>query len=155
MSRQVISRVGSTAPGSGGQDNQIHHHNNHPPHPSRHISSTTLFMDNNGKNPLSPIYQDEYGEEKQNVAHASRPISTVVLNQSHSFKQPPNSTDPDMELEQPFEVDEEMTHGDISWRVYWSYFSSGSSCCAIIVLIVAGILTQVVFTATDFWLQFW
>lgn len=129
--------------------------------PSHHISTTSLMMENTGKNPGGSSYGPEYYKEDKlngrNVTPPPHPLSILTTGNdaNNAAKQPPTL---DLELDSehgPLEDEEELASGDISWRVYWAYLSSGSSCTALLVLVFAAITTQIVFTATDFWLQFW
>ena len=45
--------------------------------------------------------------------------------------------------------------GNVKWRTYWEYFHAGSTCCTIFLVIFSNVLTQALFTGSDFWLQIW
>jgi len=51
--------------------------------------------------------------------------------------------------------DEFTTSGDIGLSLYWKYISAGASCFGLLLLLASNILTQFLFTGSDYWLQYW
>ena len=51
--------------------------------------------------------------------------------------------------------DESKSSGNISLGLYWKYIRAGSNCCSLSTLVLTNILTQIFFTGSDYWLQFW
>lgn len=45
--------------------------------------------------------------------------------------------------------------GSVKAGVYLEYFLAGGGWCLLITLFVANIITQVLFSGTDYWLSYW
>lgn len=123
--------------------------------PSRHVSSATLVLDSNPKSPHGPTHQEiiPYGEGNKNSRSATIIPTTTNVNNLASKQPPTPEANPDQE--EPTPVDEELAIGHLNSKLYWSYFSAGSSCTALFILIASQLACQVIFTCTDLWLQFW
>ena len=52
-------------------------------------------------------------------------------------------------------VEEERTKGVVSSRVYWEYFRAGGGVLSFILLAASCIVTQVLYSGTDYWLTLW
>ncbi|ODM94173.1 hypothetical protein Ocin01_12506 [Orchesella cincta] len=50
---------------------------------------------------------------------------------------------------------EKMAAGSVSWRTYWKYFRLGNSYTAMISVFCGFIFSQLLYSATDWWLAFW
>jgi hypothetical protein len=55
----------------------------------------------------------------------------------------------------PKEQDEQRSTGDLTFGLYWKYIRAGSSLFALTVLFFSNILVQVLFSGTDYFLQYW
>ncbi|XP_042894914.1 ATP-binding cassette sub-family C member 4-like isoform X1 [Parasteatoda tepidariorum] len=51
--------------------------------------------------------------------------------------------------------EELKTSGAVTFKVYKEYIKSGAGCCMRIILLLAYIITQVIFNGSDFWLTAW
>ncbi|KAK3863657.1 hypothetical protein Pcinc_030600 [Petrolisthes cinctipes] len=50
---------------------------------------------------------------------------------------------------------EMRSHGTVKNKVYMQYLRAGSGWCVIIILIILNVLTQILFSGTDYWLSYW
>ncbi|CAL8080013.1 unnamed protein product [Orchesella dallaii] len=50
---------------------------------------------------------------------------------------------------------EKMAAGSVSWRTYWKYFRLGNSYTAMITVFIGFIFSQLLYSATDWWLAYW
>ncbi|KAK4317272.1 hypothetical protein Pmani_011632 [Petrolisthes manimaculis] len=50
---------------------------------------------------------------------------------------------------------EMRSHGTVKSKVYMQYLRAGSGWCVIIILIILNVLTQILFSGTDYWLSYW
>jgi len=57
--------------------------------------------------------------------------------------------------EEPIEVAETRSSGNISLTVYSSYFSAGGNVCKISFLLFMCIFTQVLASGGDYWITYW
>lgn len=57
--------------------------------------------------------------------------------------------------EEPIEVAETRSSGNISLTVYSSYFSAGGNVCKISFLLFMCVFTQVLASGGDYWITFW
>lgn len=57
--------------------------------------------------------------------------------------------------EEPIEVAETRSSGNISLVVYSSYFSAGGSVCKISFLLFMCVFTQVLASGGDYWITYW
>lgn len=57
--------------------------------------------------------------------------------------------------EEPIEVAEMRSSGDISLTVYSSYFSAGGNVCKITFLLLMCVFTQVLASGGDYWITYW
>jgi len=55
----------------------------------------------------------------------------------------------------PKAVEESKSSGQVPLSVYWAYFRSGSNPCVLIFLLTTSIITQILFTGCDYWLNIW
>jgi len=55
----------------------------------------------------------------------------------------------------PKVVEEARASGNVKLSLYWKYFQAGSNCCTFSFLIFTNIVTQILFTGSDWWLNFW
>lgn len=58
-------------------------------------------------------------------------------------------------LQQPMNADELRSVGDIGLSLYWKYIRAGSNCCSLLFIIILNLVTQFLFTGSDYWLQYW
>jgi ABC-type sulfate/molybdate transport systems ATPase subunit len=107
--------------------------------------STPSVIDNN---PKMPIHTTDYFEKQDDVigdGHDGKVISgdaaAVFLGVVTTKEQP--------------EEEEELVVGGLEWGLYWSYLSAGSSLLAMISVFAIAVVTQICFTSSDLWLQFW
>ena len=52
-------------------------------------------------------------------------------------------------------AEEDRTKGAVSGRIYWDYFRAGGGALSFILLAASCIVTQVLFSGTDYWLTLW
>nr|WEU39104.1 NIES ABC protein [Daphnia magna] len=57
--------------------------------------------------------------------------------------------------EKPTFAEESRSSGSVSPKVYWEYFRSGGSCMSLFTMTVTCIITQVLFSGSDYWLTLW
>jgi ATP-binding cassette subfamily C (CFTR/MRP) protein 4 len=57
--------------------------------------------------------------------------------------------------EEPIEIAETRSSGNISLTVYSSYFSAGGNICKITFLLFMCVFTQVLASGGDYWITFW
>lgn len=57
--------------------------------------------------------------------------------------------------EEPIEVAETRSSGNISLTVYSSYFSSGGTVCKVSFLLFMCVFTQVLASGGDYWITYW
>lgn len=57
--------------------------------------------------------------------------------------------------ENPVQVAESRSSGNVSQIVYSSYFSAGGSCCTILFFILMCVATQILTSGSDYWITFW
>lgn len=57
--------------------------------------------------------------------------------------------------EEPIEVAETRSSGDISLTVYSSYFSAGGNVCKITFLLLMCVFTQALASGGDYWITYW
>lgn len=50
---------------------------------------------------------------------------------------------------------EEQVDGNIPWRAFWKYFSSGTSVLGVILMIFVALLSQVITNSTDYFVNYW
>lgn len=51
--------------------------------------------------------------------------------------------------------DEMRSSGNIGWSLYWKYIRAGASYFGLLLLLVSNILVQILFSGSDYWLQYW
>lgn len=66
-----------------------------------------------------------------------------------------SSTNKNKYKEESKKNDEIRSSGNVSNSIYLSYFSAGGSTCKIILFFMMFVLTQVLITGGDYWLNFW
>ncbi|XP_045033103.1 ATP-binding cassette subfamily C member 4 isoform X4 [Daphnia magna] len=57
--------------------------------------------------------------------------------------------------EKPTFAEESRSSGSVSPKIYWEYFRSGGSCMSLFTMTVTCIITQVLFSGSDYWLTLW
>lgn len=50
---------------------------------------------------------------------------------------------------------EKMASGAVSWKTYWKYFKLGNSPFAMVSVFLGFIVSQILYSSTDWWLAFW
>ena len=55
----------------------------------------------------------------------------------------------------PKSVEESRSTGTVPLSIYWKYFRSGSNHCTLFLLLLSSVVTQVLFTGSDYWLNIW
>ncbi|CAG0884511.1 unnamed protein product [Darwinula stevensoni] len=55
----------------------------------------------------------------------------------------------------PAFTEETRSRGNVSMRIYWDYMRAGAGWFSVILLILTNIITQAVFSASDWWLSHW
>jgi hypothetical protein len=50
---------------------------------------------------------------------------------------------------------EKMAVGSVSLKTYWEYYRSGDSLCGMILVFLGFIFSQILYTASDYWLSHW
>jgi hypothetical protein len=50
---------------------------------------------------------------------------------------------------------EKMAEGSVDSKLYWDYFRSGDSLCAIIWLVMGFLLSQILYSVSEYWLSDW
>ena len=50
---------------------------------------------------------------------------------------------------------EKMAEGSVDGRLYWEYFRSGDSICAIIFLLFGFLASQILYSVSEVWLSTW
>lgn len=55
----------------------------------------------------------------------------------------------------PKVVEEGTKSGGVKWSLYWKYFMAGSGYFTFFLLVLFNIITQILFTGADWWLNFW
>jgi len=50
---------------------------------------------------------------------------------------------------------EKMASGSVSLKTYWEYYRSGDSLCGMIMVFVGFVLSQILYSASDWWLAIW
>jgi ATP-binding cassette subfamily C (CFTR/MRP) protein 4 len=58
-------------------------------------------------------------------------------------------------LSAPKLQDEQSSSGTVKWSLYANYFKAGSGIVTFIVLVLSNVITQVLFTGSDYFLNFW
>lgn len=61
----------------------------------------------------------------------------------------------DKENEEESTSKEIRSQGSVKGRVYLEYFLAGGSWLILIILFLANVMTQVLFSGSDYWLQYW
>ena len=59
------------------------------------------------------------------------------------------------EENKPQAAEESKSIGKVGFRVYLSYFLAGGGWLFLILLFLANIITQVLFSGSDYWLAYW
>ncbi|EFX68457.1 ATP-binding cassette, sub-family C, member 4 [Daphnia pulex] len=57
--------------------------------------------------------------------------------------------------EKPAFAEESRSSGSVSLKVYWEYFRSGGSCIYLLLFTFTCLLTQILFSGSDYWLTLW
>ncbi len=52
-------------------------------------------------------------------------------------------------------VEESRSTGSVSFSIYWQYFTSGGGIISIFFLILSCLITQALFSGSDYWLSIW
>jgi len=92
----------------------------------------------------------------------SRPVVPSQLSKSHLLeiskkKKKADEKTPllNTELLSPRNREEDRSSGEISLKLYWEYIRAGSSIPGVINLIFSNILVQILFSGSDYFLQYW
>nr|XP_018899809.1 PREDICTED: probable multidrug resistance-associated protein lethal(2)03659 [Bemisia tabaci] len=109
------------------------------------------LQSSSGKNYLSLLSSVKEEEEKED----NLTISVSTLHKRQSSVQSVASSLDDRYEEDPQEVEEMRTTGQVSGQVYTKYFRAGGHLCFVFFLLFMCVLTQILASGSDYWITYW
>lgn len=109
-----------------------------------------------GSSVETAVLSDSESNSRLASTHSLNPHS--ILSRQLSVQSISSSIDdnkPSEPQEEPIEIAETRSSGNISLTVYSSYFSAGGNVCKISFLLFMCIFTQVLASGGDYWITFW
>lgn len=101
------------------------------------------------------VVSDNESSSKYESTHTLNP--RTILSRQVSIQSVASSIDESKlgTQEEPIEVAETRSSGNISLTVYSSYFSAGGNACKISFLLFMCVFTQVLASGGDYWITYW